>query len=342
MLPIYCRKADSANRNGPLVNALALVFTGSARPHQLLMPNQAPPTIDAQAAKRWEAMPMAAAPGQANRQVSPWLHEEVARRMEERLQWILKQPRSWLHWQVLRGGIEAHGLLRRRYPQAASFVVQDPPHLVELARAALSPPLWSPQRWKNATRFEAPSQPVDLLWANMALHMSPEPQALIQRWHSLVQTDGFLMFSCLGPDTLRELRDLYARQGWPAPAHEFTDMHDWGDMLVQAGFAEPVMDMERITLSFSSPATLLAELRGLGRNLHPLRFGGLRGRAWHEALHQAIAAGLPDPDQRGRLRLTFEIIYGHAFKPAPRMALQESTVIPLAQMRASLRAPKPV
>jgi hypothetical protein len=66
--------------------------------------------------------------------------------------------------------------------------------------------LWSPQRWKNATRFEAPAQPVDLLWANMALHMSPDPQTLIQRWHSLVQTDGFLMFSCLGPDTLRELR----------------------------------------------------------------------------------------------------------------------------------------
>ena len=306
------------------------------------MPNQAPPTIDAQAARRWEAMPLAAAQGQADRQASPWLHEEVARRMEERLQWILKQPRSWLHWQALRGGIEAHSLLRRRYPAANSFVQQDPPQASELARAALRPPLWSPQRWKNATRFEAPAQPVDLLWANMALHMSPDPQTLIQRWHSLVQTDGFLMFSCLGPDTLRELRDLYARQGWPAPAHEFTDMHDWGDMLVQAGFAEPVMDMERITLSFSSSATLLAELRGLGRNLHPRRFPGLRGRAWRAALHQAIAAGLPDPDQTGRLRLTFEIIYGHAFKPAPRMAVQEQTLIPLAQMRASLRPPKPV
>ena len=306
------------------------------------MPNQAPPTIDAQAARRWEAMPLASAQGQADRQASPWLHEEVARRMEERLQWILKQPRSWLHWQALRGGIEAHSLLRRRYPAASSFVQQDPPQASELARAALRPPLWSPQRWKNATRFEAPAQPVDLLWANMALHMSPDPQALIHRWHSLVQTDGFLMFSCLGPDTLRELRDLYARQGWPAPAHEFTDMHDWGDMLVQAGFAEPVMDMERITLSFSSPATLLAELRGLGRNLHPRRFPGLRGRAWRAALHQTIAAGLPDPDQTGRLRLTFEVIYGHAFKPVPRMALQEQTLIPLAQMRASLRAPKPV
>jgi malonyl-CoA O-methyltransferase len=62
------------------------------------------------------------------------------------------------------------------------------------------------------------------------------------------------MFSCLGPDTLRELRALYAALGWPPPAHEFTDMHDWGDMLVASGFAEPVMDMERITLSFATPS----------------------------------------------------------------------------------------
>ena len=304
------------------------------------MTNQRPPTIDAQAARRWETLPLAGGPENARKQTSPWLHEEVARRMEERLQWIVKKPGSWLHWQVLRGGIEAHALLRRRYAAATSFVQQDPPQALELARAALRLPWWSAQRWKNPTRFEAPSQAVDLLWANMALHMSPDPQALIQRWHSLVQTDGFLMFSCLGPDTLRELRDLYARQDWPAPAHEFTDMHDWGDMLVQAGFAEPVMDMEHITLSFSSPATLLAELRGLGRNLHPRRFAGLRGRAWRAALDRGIAAAAPDPDQPGRLRLSFEIIYGHAFKPAPRVAVQEQTLIPLEQMRESLRAQK--
>ena len=305
------------------------------------MKNQRPPTIDAQAARRWEALPVAGGRNHEVQAASPWLHEEVARRMEERLQWIVKKPGSWLHWQVLRGGIEAHALLRRRYAAATSFVQQDPPQALELARAALRLPWWSAQRWKNPTRFEAPSQAVDLLWANMALHMSPDPQGLIQRWHSLVQTDGFLMFSCLGPDTLRELRDLYARQHWPAPAHEFTDMHDWGDMLVQAGFAEPVMDMERITLSFSSPATLLAELRGLGRNLHPQRFAGLRGRAWRAALDRGIAAAAPDSDQPGRLRLSFEIIYGHAFKPAPRMAVQAQTLIPLEQMRESLRAQMP-
>jgi malonyl-CoA O-methyltransferase len=64
----------------------------------------------------------------------------------------------------------------------------------------------------------------------------------MQRWHQALQVDGFLMFSCLGPDTLMEMRALYQALGWPQPTHAFTDMHDWGDMLLAAGFAEPVMD----------------------------------------------------------------------------------------------------
>ena len=268
---------------------------------------------------------------------SPWLHEEVARRMEERLQWIVKEPRHWLHWQALRGGLQGHQLLRRRYPKALCYLLQEPPATAPALRQALAQPWWSAARWKNPPRLHAPPEPVDLVWANMALHMVADPQALIKRWYEFLQTDGFLMFSCLGPDTLVEVRTLYAQQGWGAPSHEFTDMHDWGDMLVQAGFAEPVMDMERITLNFSSPQTLLAELRTLGRNLHPQRFAGLRGRAWRRGLEEALARTQADPSSPGRLRLRFEIIYGHAFKPPPRVPVQAQTTISLDQMRGSLR-----
>jgi malonyl-CoA O-methyltransferase len=179
-----------------------------------------------------------------------------------------------------------------------------------------------------------------MLWANMALHMAPDPMALIAHWHSLLGVDGFLMFSCLGPDTLRELRRVFAGMGWPAPSHEFTDMHDWGDMLVRAGFAEPVMDMERITLSYTSPQSLLAELRGLGRNLHRARFAALRGCNWRESLHAALARELARPQEQGRLHLTFEVIYGHAFKPPARLGLQAETSVSLEEMRRSLREGK--
>ena len=144
----------------------------------------------------------------------------------------------------------------------------------EVAQGHVARPWW--RRWAPARHHgPLPDAGVQMLWANMALHMSADPQALIAQWHRALATDGFLMFSCLGPDTLRELRALYAALGWPPPAHDFTDMHDWGDMLVHAGFAEPVMDMERITLTWETPARLLEELRELGANLHPGRFAGL-------------------------------------------------------------------
>ena len=175
-----------------------------------------------------------------------------------------------------------------------------------------------------------------MLWANMALHMAPDPQALIARWHRAIGANGYLMFSCLGPDTLREIHALYRDLKWPAPGHAFTDRHDWGDMLLGAGFAEPVMDMERITLTFADAPRLLQELRDLGINLHPQRFSALRGRQWHADLLQALTERLASPAHDGRLALTFEIVYGHAYKPPPRVALGEHSAVSLQDMRAML------
>jgi malonyl-CoA O-methyltransferase len=168
----------------------------------------------------------------------------------------------------------------------------------------------------------------------MELHMVADPQALMRQWHEALAIDGFLMFSCLGPDTLKELRALYAAEGWPPPAHEFTDMHDWGDLLAQEGFAEPVMDMERIRLVFDTPERLLEELRGLGANLHPARFPGLRGRRWRRSLEEALGRHLRGAD--GKLTLTFEVIYGHALKPLPRLRAGEESAVSLADMKAML------
>jgi malonyl-CoA O-methyltransferase len=291
--------------------------------------DQRPPTIDPVAAQRW----LRKAPPQ-----SPWLHEEVGNRMQERLEWIKLQPASWMDWDAVGGGLEAHRRVAQRYPGAVAHVNAQNPARDAAARDALRPAWWSPRRWRaGAVRFGAPGRDVQMLWANMALHMAADPQDLIGQWQQQVAVGGFLMFSCLGPDTLRELRAVYADLGWPAPAHEFTDMHDWGDMLVHAGFAEPVMDMERIVLTYQTPAALLDELRGLGRNLHPGRFIGLRGRGWRARLEQALTARLADPAQDGRLALTFEIIYGHAFKPQPKVQLAAESAVSLDAMRSMLR-----
>jgi malonyl-CoA O-methyltransferase len=297
------------------------------------MSTSRPPTLDATAAARWAAL----LPTQSETE-SPWLHEEVARRMEDRLQWMTMKPATWLHWEPLRGGVQAQTLLERRYPNSECFVLEAQVKRAQIASKLIAKPWWNVKHWTGPQpRFEAPLAPVQMLWANMALHMAPDPQALIAQWHSLLATDGFLMFSCLGPDTLGQLRRVYAQQGWPLPSHDFTDMHDWGDMLVGAGFAEPVMDMERITLSYSSPEALLAELRQLGRNLNTHRFAGLRGRRWKDRWMEAVRTGLAPAGGDGRLSLTFEVVYGHAFKPKPRLAVAPQTAISLDEMRAALR-----
>lgn len=281
-----------------------------------------PPTIDAIAARRWQQRPQKAA---------PWLHEEVAKRMDERLSFILRKPQSWLHWEPVRGGLIAQQLLQQRYPRARAYV-----H-AELPSERVQTASWW-RRLLGSSQEVAP--PVELLWANMSLHMQADPQALVRQWHEALAVDGMLMFSCLGPDTLHELRTLYADLGWPPPAHEFTDMHDWGDMLVAAGFAEPVMDMERIELTFATPERLLQELRELGRNLHPQRWGaqtgGSKGRGWLDRLHAALCK-LADPEHDGRLKLTFEIIYGHALRPARRLAVQAETRLSVDELREQLR-----
>ena len=285
------------------------------------MSDQPPPTIDPAAARRWQHLPLAD---------SPWLHEEVSRRMQERLPWIKLQPASWIDWQPLHGGTQAHALLAQHYPKAACTVLECDATAAARAAKSFITPRWKPQAWlqPKTTVVTRIDQPAAMLWSNMALHMAADPLALIAQWHQAIEVDGFLMFSCLGPDTLMELRTLYRSLNWPAPSHEFTDMHDWGDMLLSAGFAEPVMDMERITLTFATPERLLQELRGLGRNLFWGRFPALRGRRWQRQLLDALA--------RQPLQLTFEVIYGHAFKPAPRLSVSAHSEISLEQMRVAL------
>ena len=134
----------------------------------LPMPSERPPTIDPIAAARWHA----SAPA-----LSPWLHEEVARRMEARLQWIRQAPATWCHWDPVRGGLQAHALIRQRYPDAACVVTETSPTRQADAVQALTSPWWTAARWAGGkTRFEKPAPgSMQMLWANMALHMAADP-----------------------------------------------------------------------------------------------------------------------------------------------------------------------
>jgi malonyl-CoA O-methyltransferase len=112
-------------------------------------------------------------------------------------------------------------------------------------------------------------------------------------------------------------------------------MHDLGDMLVHAGFADPVMDQETLRLSWQTPQALLAELRSLGGNVSSQRAAGLRTPRWKARLERELLS-LAGPD--GRLTMSFEIAYGHAFKALPRAQAGEPTTVSLDDMRALVRS----
>ena len=290
---------------------------------------QRPPTLDPLAVARWQRVAPAA---------SPWLHEEVASRMQDRLQWIRLQPQTWAHWGAVRGGLKAHAQLALKYQKSTCFVAETQENHRFIAIEKIAKPWWNPALWgRQSTRFELPPPAsVDMLWANMALHEAADPLMLLAAWHRALKVNGFLMFSCLGPDTAIELRAVYQQLGWPPAGHELTDMHDWGDMLVQTGFAEPVMDMERITLTYDSPERLLQELAELGRNFHPARFASLRGRHWKARLLDVLSTHLVRGAD-GRLSLTFEVIYGHALKPPPKVRVSVSSSVSVEDMRRMLQ-----
>jgi malonyl-CoA O-methyltransferase len=268
----------------------------------------------------------------------PWLHGEVARRMVQRLPIIKLKPQQVIDWGSFLGASRA--LLRQTYPQAQISAVEHTAPRRDVTAAQLQQPWWSLQRWSTPVPTvllptDVATAQAQLLWSNMGLHGAIDPQAVMAQWQRALAVDGFLMFSTLGPGSLQSLSALYAQQAWPAPFAPFVDMHDLGDMLVHAGFADPVMDQEQITLTWADADALLAELRQWGGNLALARYQGLRTPAWRRELMRLLNASA-GPD--GRVSLTLEVVYGHAFKAAPRPRLQAQTTLPLADMRQMVRA----
>jgi len=270
----------------------------------------------------------------------PWLHGEIARRLVERLAPIRLQPRRIVEWWAGPGG--GDDVLRSAYPRAERVAVEPDAAWAARRRAGERRPWWS-FGGAGATIVDESANDAEigraqLVWANMALHLVVDPPALLARWQRLLEVDGVAVFSCLGPGTLRELRELYAASGWPPPTPAFIDMHDLGDMLVDAGFADPVLDQETITLRWKSAEALLTELRRLGGNTHPDRYSGLRTPAWRRRLLDALQERA---DADGSIGLAVEVAYGHGFRAPPRLRADAPVSVSLDDMRAMVRRQRP-
>lgn len=169
-----------------------------------------------------------------------------------------------------------------------------------------------------------------LVWSNLAMQWINEPQVAFAEMHRVLAPGGLLLFSTFGPDTLKELRAAFAGIDRHTHVSRFIDMHDLGDRLVASGYADPVMDMEVVTLTYADVRGLMRDLKAIGaHNATQGRPGALAGRA----LLDRVASNYETFRTAGKLPATFEVVYGHAWKPAARVSPSGRPVIDIRPAR---------
>lgn len=163
----------------------------------------------------------------------------------------------------------------------------------------------------DAERLPFADASFDMVLSSLMLQWC-DPAAVFPEFLRVLRPEGLLMFTSLGPDTLQELRAAWRHADSRAHVHDFPDMHDVGDALVRAGFADPVMDVERYTLTYPDVQAMGRDLRALGgQNAQPARTRGLTGRGCYSGFRSAYEAMATE----GRIPATWEVVYGHAWAP---------------------------
>lgn len=247
------------------------------------------------------------------------LQREVAQHLDERLVDIRYQPQRILD----AGSGTGHGaaLLRLRYPQATVCELDLTEKMLRVSAAKQRSNttwmhrLFNPhQPWQTCAdmnHLPLADASMDMIWSNLALQWLSAPDTALREFARVLKPGGMLMFSTLGPDTLQELRHAFLASNLPPAVHPFIDMHDIGDALLRAGLAEPVMDMEKIVMTYTDFKAVLHDIRAGGsHNATENRHRGLTGkRHW-----QLVNKHYEQLRQNGRLPATYEIVYGHAWR----------------------------
>lgn len=244
-----------------------------------------------------------------------FLQREVGSRMLERLDYILAEPGVVLD---LGAGTGEHtAALAKRYPRARTYGLDLAEPMLKKMRKRSS---W--RRPLRAVCADIQSLPfadssVDLIFSSLAMQWCESLEETFKEFRRVLRPGGFVLFSTFGPDTLNELRQSWAAVDEREHVHNFIDMHIVGDAMIRAGLAEPVMDVENLTLTYKTVYDLMRELKGIGaHNVAHERQRGLTGRARLQAFEQAYEKFRCD----GVVPASYEVVYGHAWAPVNEQA----------------------
>lgn len=238
------------------------------------------------------------------------LQAEIQERLLERLDLAAIEPARVLDLGT--GAGRALKPLARRY-RKAGLVAADLAYAM-LQRAHRRRPRFRHVGFVGATAERLPftSSCFDLVFSNLTLQWCPDPDAVFREVRRVLGERSLFLFTTFGPDTLRELRAAWSEADGYSHVHDFFDMHDLGDALIRAGFAEPVMDVENLTVTYATVSGLMRDLRGIGaRNAAADRMRGLTGPRRLAAMEHAYERFRAD----GRLPATYEVVYGTAWTP---------------------------
>lgn len=239
------------------------------------------------------------------------LQREVGGRMLHRLQLVRMQPSRVLD--LGSGTGEFAGHLLKHYAKAEVLALDFAMPMLQFARQR--------GRWLRRPKcvcadMEAlplASASLDLIYSNLAFQWANDYPTLFSECLRVLKPGGLLMFSSFGPDTLKELRQAWAQVDNAPHVSPFMDMHDLGDALLGAGFAEPVMDVDRLTLTYAEVKELMRDLKGIGaHNALSQSHKGLTGKSRMAAMCAAYEQFRRD----GILPASYEVVYGHAWKAA--------------------------
>ncbi|MFO7593479.1 MAG: malonyl-ACP O-methyltransferase BioC [Pseudomonadota bacterium] len=265
-----------------------------------------------------------------------FLQREVASRLLERLDLLKMTPETILD--LGSGTGHCTEALAARYPDARIVALDLAESMLQHTRRRFS--RWRRFRKKHgfvsgdAERLPFADNSFDMLFSNLTLQWCTDLEQTFNEFRRVLRPGGVLFYTSLGPDTLKELRASWAQVDERVHVNTFLDLHDVGDAMLRARLAEPVMDMEHITLTYRDSMTLMRDLKELGaHNVNPGRRQGLTGPRKLKAVMQAYERFRQND---GLLPATYEVVYGHAWcgnEPAREPTDPAVVGVPLEQLK---------